>query len=230
MKWAVTTPPADPATMFSTSTPGGGFTPGPGFNLSPVSPGPNLLAQHLRLDADNTDSALLALYLDAAVDYAQDAMATSLLSQTITAQFYIEDARNEAYTPYFSPFSIGTQWDSALCWNRQIPSLLLPRGPVSGIVSVTDGLGNNVTNFALTKVGTNDRLWVKTAYSYPLTIVYTAGYADGPSVPAAIRVAILAHVGTLYARRESVTDKALMTVPHSLKDFYALKSRRTPVG
>ena len=160
----------------------------------------DVLSLHLRLDTD-ADLSLVQLYADAAVDYAQDAMGCSLLPQTITATFYEHDH----------------------------DKLFLPRGPITYIISATDTNEKDVT-FRRETYGHADKLVPLVSFVAPLTVIYTAGYPDAAGIPAGIRAAILAHVGTLYDRRESVSDRANTVVPHSLDAFYAMKARRTSIG
>lgn len=156
-----------------------------------------LLAKaHLRLD-DAADKAGIELAIDAATDYAQEAMACSLVEQEITATFYAGEP------------------------------IHLPRGPLLAVASVTDDNDTVITDYDVERVGNSDRLKINVGFTYPLTVVYTAGYE---TVPASIRQAILMHVATLYNNRETVTDKAKMPVPHTLEDFYRLKSRLTGVA
>jgi uncharacterized phiE125 gp8 family phage protein len=165
---------------------------------------------HARLDSDD-EQTIGETYLDAAADYAADALGGSLMAQTITAVYYAEDV------PHPSPFHVVT------CR----PTLPLPRGPVTAVTSVTDADGTAVTAYDLVRIGHSDRLRINVGWKAPLTVVYTAGYANAAAVPAAIRAAILMHAATLYENRESVSDRTKTPVPHSLADFYRLKSRNT---
>jgi uncharacterized phiE125 gp8 family phage protein len=197
VRWTVTTPPAARPVEWAT------------------------FKAHARLTGDD-EQELGELYLDAAADYAAEAMGCSLMAQTITATFYTGEP------------------------------VILPRGPVIQIVSVTDARsivldddgnevtdedGNTVTDddgHALTynrwKVGHSDRLRINGPFVTPLIVEYTAGYPTADAIPASIRQGILVHAATLYEQRESVSDRTKTPVPHSLADFYRLKSRHPGVG
>jgi uncharacterized phiE125 gp8 family phage protein len=138
--------------------------------------------------------------IDACTDYAETALESSLLNRTITATFYRQD----------------TLW--------------LPRGPIVSITSVTDANGNHPP-YDLEGYGTADLLVCPQGHVSPLTVVYVAGFGtDSTNVPAQIRQAIRVHVSTLYENRESVADKNMMPVPHSLESFYRLNARRRGIA
>ena len=113
---------------------------------------------------------------------------------------------------------------------RTLPLRRAPPRPGSAVTSVTDGNGNAVTACRLERTPTGDRLRFTGAATFPLTVVYEAGFASAAAVPAAIRVAILTHTATLYENRESVAPRAMAVVPHSLEHFYRLRTRRPGVG
>jgi uncharacterized phiE125 gp8 family phage protein len=156
-----------------------------------------LMPQHLVLAGD---AAYVRELTAAAAEYAEEALGASLITRTITAEFYEGE------------------------------KLFLPRGPVMTVTSVTDA-GGRAVGWRLERYGRSDLLVTTAAYTTPLTVVYTAGYGSGiTNVPADIRHAIRTHVATLYENRESVSDKAKMPVPHSLADFYRMKSRIVGIG
>ena len=154
---------------------------------------------HLRIDSTDEKSYVEQL-IDAATDFAGEALSSSLMAQTITAVFYEGEP------------------------------IHLPRGPLIAVTSITDDDGTVVTDYDVSRVGHSDRIEINTAFKYPVTVVYTAGYTSAAAVPASIRQAILCHVGSLYENRESIADKAKTPVPHSLADFYRLKSRNTGIS
>jgi uncharacterized phiE125 gp8 family phage protein len=156
--------------------------------------------KHLRLDSDDEKSYVESL-IDAATEYAEERLSTTLLERSRTQIFY--DAE---------------------------PLIPLPRGPLVSITSVTDADDNEITNYELSRVGHSDRMTITGSFKAPLTIVYRAGYASAAAIPASIRLAILQHVATLFENRESVSDKTKLPVPHSLEDFYKLKSRGSKVA
>jgi len=135
-----------------------------------------------------------------AVEFAETMMGTSLLTRTVTAIFNQRDA------------------------------LYLPRGPIISITSIEDK-NAAITDYEIRGHGNAEELYLPHGFTAPLTVVYQAGYGADPSdVPSDIRHAIRAHVGLLYERRESAGDRTITTVPHSLEDFYRLKSRNSQVG
>jgi uncharacterized phiE125 gp8 family phage protein len=184
MKYSITTPPANP--LWTAQE----------------------LAYHLRLDddlsADPNEQAYVAELLAAATEYAQNRMACSLLTQTITAYFY----------------------------NNDNDVLRLPRGPLVAITSVVDGHEQTITNYTVSAAGVTDIITIPNGWAEPLTVVYTAGYgATATQCPGDIRQAIRLHVGTMYENRESITDKkSAQIVPHSVEDFYDRKTRTSLVG
>jgi hypothetical protein len=192
----------------------------------------------LRVDSpSDTEQALIQTYIDAATDFAQDSLATSLMPQTLTAIFNAEDVelsppvRDYPWDP-LSPLGTPLGTPSFATWGtyNRAPVVVLPRGPVSAVTSVLDGAGNAVTGYVLERTAIGDRLRLTGSDSYPLTVTYTAGYANQAAIPASIRVAIMAHVGTLNANRASANAGGAKVVPHSLEAFYKIKARRIPCG
>lgn len=108
--------------------------------------------------------------------------------------------------------------------------LYLPRGPLMSVTSVQDA-NEAALPYSIRHVGHRIEIVPTAALTYPVTVVYTAGYGSSPNdVPAAIRLAIRQHVASMYAQRESIADKPLAAVPQSLEDFYRLKARKVAVG
>lgn len=156
---------------------------------------------HLRLDTDSEQTYIEDL-IAAATSHAENALASSLMTQTITATYYVGE------------------------------DMHLPRGPVIAITSVTDADGQVIgaDDYDLTRIGNSDRILINVSHEHPVTVVYTAGYASASAIPAEIRHAIQAHVATLYGHRESVAEKTITAVPHSLTDFYRLRSRSSGIA
>jgi hypothetical protein len=208
MKWDVTTPPTGRLVDFST------------------------LKSHLGVDTDDDRDYILST-LDEATAAAEDFLACSLLTQTITAVYYAA----EAYGPLLNPFGNTTSSTPgpfvpgiSVVYPPRAYDLKLPRGPVQSITSVTDGRNHAITNFSLERVGNADMLHVPGGFNYPLTVVYVAGYGTADDVPGGIKRGVMMHVGTLFKYRESVGDKATTVIPHGLQDFYRLRSRNTGIG
>lgn len=157
----------------------------------------------LRLD-NNDERSLIEDLIDAAVEFAEQSMGTSLITRTITAKYY------------------------------EAEPIYLPRGPVQSITSIQDKDGHDITDYDLQGFGRADYIKINSmSGGYPVTVEYEAGYGDDAAdVPADIRSALRAHVGTLYKYRESLADgtKPPISVPHQLEEFYRLKSRETGIG
>jgi len=148
--------------------------------------------------------------LDACTEYAENALDSSLLTRTITATYF------EYHTTPLGFFGYDGYYPRLL---------LLPRGPVQSITSITDANGN-VINFNWETYGNSDKLRMLSGYVAPLTVVYQAGYGDtADNVPSDIRMAIRTHVATLFEQRGSTDEKAILAVPHSLEAFYQLRRR-----
>jgi len=157
-------------------------------------------AAHMRL-ANSADQTYVTKLIAAAVDFAEDSMETSLAPRTITANFYDGEP------------------------------IILPRTPLISISSVT---ANEValsfgTGYTVKHVGRAAEVKLLSG-SYPVVVVYQAGYADVTRVKPSIRQAILMHVATLYENRESITDRAKLSVPHTLEAFYRLNRRTVGAG
>ena len=161
---------------------------------------------HLRLGGQAVDPPYIDGLIAAATDYAESAMACTLTARNRTETLY--EARGN---PRGHP---------------------LPYGPLIAVQSVTDADGSTVGSggYVLSRIGHTDRIRFTGSPAYPVTVVYRAGYATAVEVPAAIRQAILMHVATLYENRESVSEKGRTPVPHTLEEFYRLKSRTVGVG
>ena len=150
---------------------------------------------HLRL-APDTDAAYLELLIAAATAHAEDAMECSLMPRTLTATYYDDEP------------------------------LRLRRGPLLELLSVAGRGDETSAGYELRHAGHAAFVVLTTdALAYPISVTYRAGYESAGAVPADVRLAILAHVGTLYENRESASDKAVKAVPHHLDDFYRLKRR-----
>lgn len=149
---------------------------------------------------ENTSTTQIALMIAAATDYAQDRLGMALMEQTILATFYDGER------------------------------IILPRGPLIGIDSITDRTDAVVTDYELRNYGRTTEVILSGHAGYPVSIAYRAGHASAAQIPAAIRLAIMAHAGTLYENRESTSDKTVLPVPHSLDAFYRLKAAHAGVG
>jgi hypothetical protein len=214
VKWSVTTPPAGQVTTWANAK------------------------LHLRID-DDAEQTYVTQLIAAAEDQAQEELGASLLRQTITATYYVDDVGlTPSPTTYGGPFDnnaagglVAAAAAGGLGGTGRTPFLPLRRGPVAAVVSVTDANGRSITGYVLEASGRADRLRFNVALVYPVTVVYTAGGATAADVPAAVKLAILCHVATLYENRESVTTQGGMKgVPHSLEMFYRTRRRFTGIG
>ena len=185
------------------------------------------ISTHLRLD-ETDDQAYVTGLQDVAIDFAQDSLSQSILTQSITAVYYV----NDLLPAVRFPITLGANYYGTMPLQMyQVGQVVsLPRGPVTAITSVTDAKGTAITAYSLERQGYQDVLRIVAAVSYPVTVIYTAGYADSAHVPASIRQAILMHLGSLYENRESVSDKEKVVVPHGLQDFYRLKASKSSVA
>lgn len=158
-----------------------------------------VLAQ-CRADPTQIPTAIATIMVNAAVDFAETSMDTSLAPRTLQASL------------------------------AEGNTMLLRRGPLLAIRSVKDAGGNDLT-YKLHNVGKTHRLIITTnAQTYPVTVLYDAGYDPITRVPGAIKLAILQHVATMNEQRESVSEVNLVDVPQSLRDFYRLHSRGVGVA
>jgi uncharacterized phiE125 gp8 family phage protein len=174
-KWRVVTPPTSlPVTSFAVET-------------------------HLRLQPSTEPQTYIDLLVQAATDFAEESMATSLMPRTLCATFYGREP------------------------------IVLPRGPIISIASIVDAGQTAVSNYTLQNVGRTTRVVPAAAVDYPVSVMYEAGYVAG-RIPPSIKLAILAHVATLYEHRESVGEKAMAAIPHSLQAFYRLHSRKVGIA
>tara|TARA_R110000782_G_scaffold167129_10_gene259363 strand:+ start:3535 stop:4098 length:564 start_codon:yes stop_codon:yes gene_type:complete len=155
-----------------------------------------------RIDVDNSDEdTFLSGLIAAATDHVENYTGRALVSQT---------------------------WELVL--DAFSPSILLPKGPVTSIVSVKyfdpDEAEQTVSpaNYALDDVA--DPQWLVRAsnYSWPavadginnVTIRFICGYA---TVPPAIKHAILLLVDHWDQNRSATSDKPVSTVPHAVDDL-----------
>jgi uncharacterized phiE125 gp8 family phage protein len=188
--------------------------PRPSSSVTPLVTWAQMQAQ-LRLDTAD-EQQLISDYVDACIEYAEQALYSSLLTRTIVVQ----DA---------APISL-------VFWAACQPKARyeLPRGPVQSITSMVDANGQVIppANMILDGYGFLDILNVNySSYVAPVTITYVAGYGPAAAnVPADICMAIRTHVAGLWRNRESISDRTLLPVPHGLQDFYRLKARTTPAA
>lgn len=152
-----------------------------------------------RID-DDDEQAYVESLIDAATDYAEEALGATLIARERVIVF------------------------------RDGEQMRLPWGPVLSITSVIDGRDQAFTDYELRTRGKLEIVQPNSSIGYPVTVTYRAGYENAAAVPSSILQAIRMHVATLYKVRESVLEKALQSVPQTLEDFYRLKSRRIGVA
>lgn len=149
-----------------------------------------------RIDSDAEDD-LVALWIQTAREHVEQTTRRSLITQT----------RRLAL-------------DAFPCGRR----LLLPRGPIQSVTSITfDGPAADAQTFSSSNYRVDldsepARIALKSSASWPavldesavIRIEYVAGYGDdAEDVPAALRSAILLIVGDLYEHREAQLDQAV---------------------
>jgi len=195
----------------------------------PASPPLITFAQmqsQLRITTDD-EAQYIADLIDAATEYAEQALDSSLLTRVISVVYTTPQVFDLTGTS-------GMAVDFPSSW-AQGQRFYLPRGPVS-IGSVISAIDTNAKSLTFTqdRRGLADYcvLTPGQAFVAPLTITYTAGYgAAAAAVPADLRMAIRTHTATLFENRESVSEgKTLAAVPHSLEAFYRLRRRACPVA
>lgn len=143
---------------------------------------------HLRVQ-DNDEDTLIALYLEAAVAYAESFMGRSLIDQT---------------------------WDLYLDSFPTASFIELPRQPILEVLQFDTGESPEFSDYTLDPAG--GRLYLSASGTWPTVvgvanvarIRYRAGYvdqSDSPEVgevPADILNALLLIIGTLYGIRETI--------------------------
>jgi uncharacterized phiE125 gp8 family phage protein len=144
------------------------------------------------------DEAYIIALMKSATAYAEARMNTSFMPRTMVARFHADER------------------------------LILPRGPVISIESVTDANNTPVTYDTATD-GDILPLALTSTARYPIKIEYVAGYADQANIPADILAVIRVHTATLYAHREAHSERSVNEV-HKLDAFYSFHSRTPPVG
>lgn len=137
------------------------------------------------------------------ISHAEEAMQCTLSARHITATFWADDF----------PTCGG---------------LTLPRGPVIEIVSISDA-NEHTPTYELRRIGRSDRLHVTSTVTYPLTVVYRAGYESAADVPAAILDAVKTDICTRFMFREALATTSVNQV-FDLDAFYRRNSRGTPIA
>lgn len=136
----------------------------------------------------------------AVIGYAEAALHLRLAdtSDQSYVEALIEDATS--YAEGETESTLGTRTTTAIFFSGE--DVVLPRGPIQTISSVTDAVGRAIT-YEFRSVGNIDRLILKSDATFPLTVVYDAGHDP---VPGALRRVILAHVAECYDRRTNVGE------------------------
>lgn len=152
----------------------------------------------LKLDADNTESNLLLIWIQAARELVETRTGRSLITQTRVIKF-----------------------DTFPCYD----SIYLTHGPVQSVTSVKyiDEAGNeqtlNASSYWLDLDSDVPRIVVKESWPQirlnqpnAVIITYVCGYGDEPdNVPAALRSAILLYLAHLYKNREEGAEREKTT-------------------
>lgn len=161
---------------------------------------------HLRVDFTDDDT-LIDVLIEAARVHAENYTARRLINQTWTLTF-----------PEFSDV------------------MLLPGSPLSSITSVSYLDSNQASQTLSSAIYEADTtrdpgaLRRKRDQSFPTTypvwnavvVTYVTGYgASASDVPAAIRQAMLMHIGHMYENRESSIDKTISMVPMGWESLLA---------
>jgi uncharacterized phiE125 gp8 family phage protein len=146
---------------------------------------------HLRVDHDDDDAVIEGM-VAAATSYLDGY--NGILGRAIMPQVWREE------------------------WDGFHPAFPLRLGPVSAVagISYTDGAGLPATATGARVVTSAGAAFVfpAVAASWPsgsaVSVEYTAGYA---TVPPALKMAILLHIGALYENREGVAEKSMAVLP-----------------
>lgn len=161
---------------------------------------------HLRVDFEEDDT-LIDVLIEAARQHAEDYTQRRFITQTWTQTF-----------PEFEDV------------------MLLSGSPLQSITTVTYLDKDNVSQTLSTDIydvdttrnpgamrRTRDQSWPATYPSWNAVVVtYVAGYgAAASAVPAAIKQAMLMHIGHMYENRESSIDRMIMAVPMGYESLLA---------
>ncbi len=152
---------------------------------------------HLRLD-DDAERPWIVNQIAAARIYAERLMQRSLVNRVLELSFDEGD-------------TAGT-------------GVVLPRGPVVAVTSITDKNGATVAaaSYELRYRADVVHVHFKTSPQWPVVITYTAGYGPaGTDVPADIRLAMLLHVAHAFRHREATSDRPQHHVAHGLDAVYS---------
>jgi uncharacterized phiE125 gp8 family phage protein len=147
---------------------------------------------HCRVDSDDEDTLVAALISAATghLDGVSGTLGRCIMAQTWSQEYEIASG-----------------------------DLVLPLGPVSSVVSVTSEAGA-FEDYQQLKDGRGPFLRLNSGAAWPSGSVTVEFVAGEDEAPAAIKAAILLHVGTLYLNRESVVvgtnASALPMAYHSL--------------
>ena len=151
-----------------------------------------------------TDDASLNEIIDAATEYAEARLDTSLSPRTLRAVF-----------------NAGNPID-------------IPRGPLIQVLEVCGKGQTPTTDYDIVNFGWTNRIVPRGNIQFPVFVNYRAGHVGinmtTPAVPKDIVQAIRMHAATMFENRASVTDTAKTPLPHSLEMFYATRCRNRGVG
>lgn len=157
---------------------------------------------HLRVDFSDDDSLIEGL-IEAATDHLDGW--TGILGRCLVEQTWAETL------------------DSGSC--------ALGLGPVIEIVSVEAGGETVDPSLYGLRTDAGGRSYVDCAISGPVTVTYTAGYAntddDQSTVPAALKAAIMLLVGHWYHNREAVVSSSVSELPLAVASLIAPYRRHT---
>ncbi len=157
---------------------------------------------HLRVDFSDDDSLIEGL-IKAATDHLDGW--TGILGRCLVEQTWAETL------------------DSGSC--------ALGLGPVIEIVNVEANVETVDPSLYGLRTDAGGRSFIDCAISGPVTVTYTAGYAntddDQSTVPAALKAAILMLVGHWYHNREAVVSSSVSELPLAVASLIAPYRRHT---
>ena len=214
----VTTPPANPPVTLAT------------------------FKQHINVTHTLTD-AILQLYLDAAIEFAEKYTSRDLITRTYNTfrDFFPDPLQNEGYYP-FGRIPTGA--------NTLIPSTIgnvgfeIRRSPLSAVNAITYIDTNNIsqtvdvgTYYFTTENDFSEILLINDSATWPtdasnrmqsITIDFTSGMAtDETGIEACWKVAIMQHAAMLWANRGDCSNSGCAKmIPAASKAFYETKRLR----
>jgi uncharacterized phiE125 gp8 family phage protein len=181
---------------------------------------------YLRL-ADAIDERVLQDLVEASRQFAEEYMARSLMTQTLTLTI---DAVANVEDPLWEGWKTGADLNS---YKNYITLIKAPVQSVSSVKTYNDS--DVATTMAASKYYVDSardqaRVVLRTGETFPpalrvanaIEVVYVAGYTSQSAVPATIRIGLMQHAAYLYEQRGDMGDfQQARELPPSIKMLYA---------